>query len=456
MAHPPDMHHPPSVSGTEEKRVYSVSQLNREVKQLLLQNLPQVWLEGELSNVARPASGHLYFLLKDEHAQVRGVMFSWANRSLPFEPGDGMHVLVRADVTLYEPRGQYQLIVEHMEEAGVGLLQRRYEELKRRLSEEGLFDAARKRALPRFPATLCIVTSATGAAIRDILSVLARRFPLLTVRVYAVAVQGEASAPAVVDAIQTINRRKDGDVIILARGGGSIEDLWSFNEESVARAIVASELPVVTGIGHEVDFTIADFAADLRAPTPSAAAELVVPDAAEILETLEQLRESMTYLVHTAAGNLHQALDWMRQRLEHLHPKLTVQRNRQLLAELARRIESAAKLKHSYQDNALISLHARLGRLSPELQVHKSRTQLAHLHTCLNHLVRAKREHEEHLLEALAHALDTASPNATLERGYSIVTLEKSGQVLRDAAKAGPDERIQVQLAKGRFSARVE
>ena len=436
--------------------MYSVSQLNREVKHLLLQNLPQVWLEGELSNVARPASGHLYFSLKDEHAQVRGVMFSRANRSLPFEPSDGMHVLVRASVTLYEPRGQYQLIIEHMEEAGVGILQRRYEELKRRLSEEGLFSATHKQALPGFPATLCIVTSATGAAIRDMRSGWARRFPPLSVQIYAIPVQGEASAPAVVDAIQTINRRKDADVIILARGGGSIEDLWSFNEESVARAIFASELPVVTGIGHEVDFTIADFVADLRAPTPSAAAELVVPDAADILETLEQLRESMTYLVHTAAGNLHQTLDWMRQRLEHLHPKLTVQRNRQLLVELARRAENAAKLKHSYQDNALISLHARLGRLSPELQIHKSRIQLTHLYSRLNHLVRVKKEHEEHQLEALARSLDTASPNATLERGYSIVTLEKSGHILRDAAKASPDERIQVQLAKGRLSARVE
>ena len=446
----------PSDSDTAERQVYTVSQLNREVKHLLLQNLPQVWLEGELSNVARPASGHLYFLLKDEDAQVRGVMFSRANRSLPFEPKDGIHVLVRASVTLYEPRGQYQLIVEHMEEAGVGVLQRRYEALKRRLSEEGLFDAVHKQALPRFPKTLCIVTSATGAAIRDILSVLARRFPLLTIRIYAIAVQGEASAPAVVDAIQTINRRKDGDVIILARGGGSIEDLWSFNEESVARAIFASELPVVTGIGHEVDFTIADFVADLRAPTPSAAAELVAPDAAEILETLGQLGESMTHLIHTAAGNLHQTLDWMRQRLEHLHPKLTVQRNRQLLVELARRAEHAAKLKHSYQDNALISLQARFARLSPELQIHQSRDRLAHLNTRLNHLLCTKKEHEEHRLEALARALDTASPNATLKRGYSIVTLEKSGQVLRDAAKTSPNERIRVQLAKGRLSARVE
>lgn len=450
------MDHPPSVSDTTQRQVYSVSQLNREVKQLLLQNLPQIWLEGELSNVARPASGHLYFLLKDEHAQVRGVMFRQANRALPFQPSDGMHVLVRASVSLYEPRGQYQLTVEHMEEAGVGILQRRYEALKRKLSEEGLFDTEHKQDLPRFPRTLCVVTSATGAAIRDILSVLARRFPPLTIRIYAIPVQGEASAGAVVDAIQTINRHRHGDVIILARGGGSIEDLWSFNEESVARAIFTSELPVVTGIGHEVDFTIADFVADLRAPTPSAAAELVVPHAGEILETLGQLRESMTYLIRTTAANLHQALDWMKQRLEHMHPKQTVHRNIQLLVELARRAENATKLKHSYQDNGLISLQARLGRLSPELQINKSRILLTHLHTQLSHLLCIKKEQAEHELEALARALDTASPNATLNRGYSIVTLEKSGQVLHDADEATRDERIQVQLARGRFSARVE
>ena len=450
------MDYSPSAYSSKERQVYSVTQLNREVKLLLQQYLPQVWLEGELSNVARPASGHLYFVLKDEHAQVRGVMFSRANRQLPFQPKDGMHALVRASVALYEPRGQFQLTVEHMEEAGVGRLQRRYEELKRKLSEEGLFASSHKQALPRFPKTLCIVTSATGAALRDILSVLGRRFPLLVIRIYAIPVQGEASASAVVDAIQTINERKDGDVIILARGGGPIEDLWSFNEESVARAIFASSLPIVTGIGHEVDFTIADFVADLRAPTPSAAAELVVPRATEILETLKQLSESMTYLTQTATGNLHQALDWMRQRLEHLHPKLIVQRNRQLLVDLSRHAENAMKLKHSYRNNALISLVARLERLSPELQIHKSRIQLTHLHEQLNHLLCTKKEQQEQILEALARALNTASPHATLKRGYAIVTLEKNGQILREANQVAPDERILVQPAKGRLSARVE
>lgn len=450
------MEHPQPDSGQKERRVYSVQQLNQEVKQLLQQNFPLLWIEGELSNTARPASGHLYFSLKDEYAQVRGVMFRHANQLLPFQPKDGMHVLVRARVGLYEPRGEYQITVEHMEEAGIGILQRRYEELKRKLNDEGLFSSAHKQALPPFPASLCIVTSATGAALRDILSVLGRRFPLLAIRVYAIPVQGEASAGAMVEAIQTINQRRDGDVIILARGGGSIEDLWSFNEESVARAIFASRLPIVTGIGHEVDFTIADFVADLRAPTPSAAAELTVPHVAKVLETLEQYYESINYLTHNAVSNLDQSVDWMVQRLEHLHPKLTVQRNKQHLAELEIRAESAIKLEHSRQDNGFISLLLRFGKLSPESQVDASGTHLTHLYGYLSNLLHMQMDQRKQKLETLIHALNTASPLATLNRGYSIVTLGKNGQILHDANQASPHEKILIQLAKGHLNARIE
>lgn len=451
-----NMDHPKPDSGQKERRVYSVRQLNQEVRQLLQQNFTLLWVKGELSNVARPASGHLYFSLKDEHSQVRGVMFRRTSHLLPFQPKDGMCVLVRARVGLYEPRGEYQLTIEHMEEAGIGVLQRRYEELKRKLSEEGLFSSVHKQALPPFPASLCIVTSATGAALHDILSVLGRRFPLLAIRVYAIPVQGEASADAVVEAIQTINQRRDGDVIILARGGGSIEDLWSFNEESVARAIFASELPVVTGIGHEVDFTIADFVADLRAPTPSAAAELVVPHATEVLETLEQYNGSMSHLVHNTVSNLYQSVDWMVQRLERLHPKLTVQRNKQLLVELERRAESAIRLKHSRQDNRLINLLLRFGKLSLGSQVHEFGIQLTHLYEHLDNLLRTQISQQEQKLETLIRALDTASPLATLNRGYSIVTLEKNGRILHDIRQATTHERILIQLARGHLNARIE
>lgn len=440
----------------EERQIYSVNQLNREVKQLLQQNFPLLWVEGELSNVARPASGHMYFSLKDEQAQVRCAMFRNANRQLPFQPEDGMHVLVRARVGLYEPRGEYQLTVEHMEEAGVGILQRRFEELKRKLSDEGLFAATRKQALPSFPKTLSVVTSATGAALRDILSVLRRRYPLLLVRVYAVPVQGEESANAIVNAVQTINQRKDCDVIILARGGGSIEDLWSFNEEVVARAIFASKLPIVTGIGHEVDFTIADFVADLRAPTPSAAAELIVPHHEEVIETLEQFNKSLLYLIQDYLSNRYQSIDWMAQRLEFLHPKQTIQRNKEQLSILRRRALSAIKLQLSHQHNQLTNQLIRLENQSPKSRVHEARIKLTNLHRNLHNLLPVQLEQRNQQLMALIRTLDAVSPLGTLNRGYAIVTRENNGQILLDADQASIDEKILIRLAKGRLSAHID
>lgn len=446
-----------SGSSHQTRQIYSIRQLNQEVRRLLQQGFPPLlWVEGELSNVATPASGHVYFSLKDEHAQVRGVMFRSSSKLITLQPKEGMLVLVKARVELYEARGQFQLIVEHMEEAGIGILQRRYEELKRKLSNEGLFDAAHKKPLPPFPASLCIVTSATGAAIRDIISVLSRRFPGLAIRVYAIPVQGEASAGAIVEAIQTINRRKDGDIVILARGGGSIEDLWSFNEESVARAIFASRLPVVTGIGHEVDFTIADFVADMRAPTPSAAAELVVPDASTILESLKQHSDSVKFLTQNTISNLHQSIDWLSQRLEHLHPRLTVQRNSQFLLEMERRLESAVKLQHSRLDNNFITLLLRFGKLSPKALVHEFGIRLKHLHEHLDNVLHTQLEQRKQGLETWVRALGSASPQATLNRGYSIVTLKRDGQILRNTRQATRHEKIMIQLAKGHVDAYIE
>ncbi|HKL78459.1 MAG TPA: exodeoxyribonuclease VII large subunit, partial [Gammaproteobacteria bacterium] len=273
--------------------VYTVSRLNHEARGLLESGFPLLWIEGELSNLSRPSSGHMYFTLKDEQAQVRCAMFRGRNRLLRFKPADGTKVLIRAQVSLYVARGEFQLIVEHMEEAGEGALQRAFEELKRKLAAEGLFADELKRPLPTFPRQVGVITSATGAAVRDVLTTLRRRFPALPVVVYPVPVQGQAAAPAIAEALATANRRAECDVLILTRGGGSLEDLWSFNEPEVARAIRTSDLPVVVGVGHEVDVTIADFAADVRAPTPSAAAELVVPDAREWLATLDRLRRRL-------------------------------------------------------------------------------------------------------------------------------------------------------------------
>ncbi len=440
----------------EQRQVYSVSQLNQEVKQLLQKRFPLLWIEGELSNLARPTSGHIYFSLKDEQAQVRCAMFRNANRQLSFQPEDGMHVLARARVGLYEPRGEYQLTVEHMEEAGVGILQRRYEELKRKLSNEGLFNEAHKQSLPAFPNTLSIVTSATGAALHDILSVLRRKYPILAVRIYAVPVQGEASADAIVSAIRTINQRKDCDVIILARGGGSIEDLWSFNEEPVARAIYASNLPIVTGIGHEVDFTIADFVADLRAATPSAAAELIVPHQEELIEMLEQFRKSLLSSIQDYLSTIYQSIDWIIQRLEFLHPKQAILRNKEQLVELRRRALSAIQLKLSNQHNQLNKLLIRFENQSPKARVHEAKIQLFNAHRDLHRLLLMQFEQRNHQLKALTRTLDAVSPLGTLNRGYSIVTRASNSQIIHDADQVTLHEKILIQLAKGRLSAHID
>jgi len=274
---------------TANRDIYSVSRLNREVRVLLERGFGSVWLEAEISNFAKPSSGHWYFSLKDAAAQVRCCMFRQRNMLCAFAARDGQKVLVRARIGLYEPRGEYQLVIDHMEDSGLGALKRQFEELSAKLAAEGLFAAERKRPLPMIPKRIGVITSPTGAAIRDILHVLARRFAAVPVLIYPVAVQGATAAAEIAAAVRLAGRRAECDVLILARGGGSLEDLWAFNDEALARAIVASPIPVVSGIGHEIDFTIADFAADVRAPTPSAAAEIAVPDGEEWLISLSRL-----------------------------------------------------------------------------------------------------------------------------------------------------------------------
>ena len=440
----------------EERQVYSVQQLNREVKQLLQQSFPLLWVEGELSNVARPASGHIYFSLKDQRAQVRCTMFRNANRALPFQPENGMQVLVRARVGVYEPRGEYQLTIDHMEEAGIGILQRKFEALKQKLNQEGLFDSENKQHLPIYPKVVSIVTSATGAAIRDILSVLHRRYPLLTIRIYTVPVQGEGSAAAIVDAIQAINKRKDSDVAVVARGGGSIEDLWSFNDEEVARAIYASKIPIVAGVGHEVDFTIADFVADVRAATPTAAAELITPHQDELLETFEQYDSTLLYILRDTLSNLHQAIDWLSQRLEFLHPKQTIQRKQEYLIELQRRGFSAVKFTLSDRVHLFNKLSNKFENQSPYVRVREAKIKLVDLHKQIHRTIQVRLEHKQQALHALARTLDAVSPLGTLNRGYAIVSNQASEQILHDSKQVSKGDMISVQLAKGHLSAKVE
>jgi exodeoxyribonuclease VII large subunit len=399
----------PSPPPTARRDVYTVSRLNREARLLLEHGLPALWLEGELSNFARPSSGHWYFSLKDDAAQVRCAMFRGANSRVRVVPRDGLHVLVRARVGLYEPRGEYQLVVEQLEDAGEGALRRRYEELKNRLDAEGLFDAAAKRPIPRLPRRIGVITSPTGAAIRDILHVLARRFPAVPVLVYPVPVQGTGAAADIAAALRLASSRADADVLILARGGGSLEDLWSFNEEIVARAIRASRIPVITGIGHEVDTTIADYAADLRAPTPSGAAELAVPDRLEWLRGLAQARARLAGAWDRAHGTRRERLGWLARRLELTHPRTR-------LAARAQRLDE---------------LEARLSRA-----------------------LRRGLSESRHRLAAAARTLQAVSPLATLERGYAIVTTSE-GHVVRSAGDIAPGTAIEARTAAGTLLATV-
>src|SRR5215831_13461874 len=332
---------PPS----RDRDVYSVSRLNKEVRLLLESGMPLLWLEGELSNFAAPASGHWYFSLKDSAAQVRCAMWRQRNSAVRFRPKDGVAVLVRARVGLYEPRGEYQLIVEHMEEAGEGALKREFEKLKAKLAAEGLFAAERKRPLPAVPRRIGVVTSPTGAAIHDILRVLRARFPVAGVLVYPTAVQGAAAVPEIVRAIEAASRRQECDVLIVARGGGSLEDLWCFNDERVARAIVACQIPTVSGVGHEVDVTIADFVADLRAPTPSAAALAATPDKAAWLESLALMATRLGGAMRRYLRAQLLSLAALTQRMQISHPGARLLQHAQRLDDLEQRLRLALRAR---------------------------------------------------------------------------------------------------------------
>ncbi len=435
--------------------IYSVSQLNREARQLLEGGLPLLWVEGEISNLARPSSGHLYFSLKDAAAQVRCAMFRTRNNHLPFTPRDGMQVLVRARVSLYEPRGDFQLIAEHMEEAGDGALRRAFEALKQRLFNEGLFDADHKKPLPPFPRQLGVITSPTGAAIRDILTVLKRRFPALPVLVYPVPVQGQGAGHKIAAAIALADRRNECDVLMLARGGGSLEDLWAFNEEEVARAIHACTLPVVTGIGHEVDFTIADFVADQRAPTPSAAAALVCPDRTQLSKSVDTLRRRLTTLVTGRVENSRQLTHWLNKRLAQQHPGQRLRLQSQRLDEIDQRMHRAigSQLRHGGARFAEIS--ARLQRHSPLPGLRRLQADYTDLHHRLIMGLRVALRTRQQNLAAVMRALDTVSPLATLSRGYAIVLREPDRQVVKSSAQVTPGQQIQTRLAKGRLLCNV-
>ncbi len=438
-----------------DRDVYTPSRLNREVRLLLEHGMPVVWIEAELSNFSRPASGHWYFTLKDRDAQVRCAMFRQRNSLVRFTPAEGKLVLARARVGLYEPRGEFQLVVEHMEDAGVGALKREFERLKEKLAAEGLFDAAAKRPLPAVPGRIGVITSPTGAAIRDILNILGRRFPAAPVLIYPTPVQGAAAVPGLLAALALAAGRRECDALIVARGGGSIEDLWAFNDEQVARAIRASPIPVVTGIGHEVDFTIADFVADVRAPTPSGAAELVVPDGEAWRAALQRLEARFQQAIRRELRVQTERHGALEHRLGRADPARRLQDASQKLDELAERLRRAAAAALASRELRLQRLAARFDRTSPAARLQALRLREITLGARLRAALARRVEQAGRRLALAQRGLHAVSPLATLGRGYAIVSRTEDGTLLRSAGDAKPGDIIEARLGAGRLRATV-
>ncbi len=414
--------------------VYSPSELNHEARIHLEAGFGRVWVEGEISNLSRPASGHVYFSLKDDKAQISCALFRSNTYGLGFKPENGMLVRARGRVSLYEARGNYQLIADSMVRAGEGLLRAKFELLKNNLEAEGLFSEASKKALPRFPLRIAVVTSPSGAALRDILNVLQRRWPLAQVRVYGVPVQGDNAAPAIAGALAAANRHGWAELIVAGRGGGSLEDLWAFNEEVVARAVFASELPVVSAVGHEIDFSISDFVADLRAPTPSAAAELISPDQRALKQSLAALDNRLLQRIQYLMQRSSQRLDHLAHRLQQQHPGQRLLQHRKLLQQARQRLQLAGK------------------RIVPERRRH---LQDMYQHRILPAARRMLAERRR-MLQDLVRTLNAVSPLPTLARGYAIVTDAESGHSISSVENVKPGQALLTQLTDGRIRSTTE
>ncbi len=431
--------------------VLTVSELNRMARRALESQLPLLWVEGEISNFIRAASGHWYFSLKDAHAQVRCVMFRGRNQFAGFTPANGDHVEVRALPSLYEARGEFQLGAESIRRAGAGRLYEAFLKLKAKLEAEGLFDPLGKRALPRFPRCIGIVTSPQAAALHDVLTALARRMPGLPVILYPTPVQGTGAGAQIAAAIRTAGARAECDVLLVCRGGGSLEDLWAFNDEAVARAIAASPIPVVSGVGHETDFTLADFAADLRAPTPTAAAELASPVRQELLLQLEQLARQLQHHLIRRQQNETQRLDYLARRL--VHPAELLRRQQLGLSQLAQRLHHAVRSRLSREQGQITQLNQRL--VTPLRAIRREQLGLDALSARSRRAIQNGLMQRQLNLARLSSSLDHLSPEGVLARGYSIVQLE-NGTVIQDAATLESGDSIGIRLHRGHVRATVK
>ncbi len=435
------------------KEILSVTDLTVRIKLLLESSFETFWVEGEISNLRRPASGHVYFTLKDEKSQIRAVMFRPALRAVRFDLEDGMQVILRARLNVYEPRGEYQLIADAAEPKGLGALQKAFEQLKARLQEEGLFDPVHKKPLPFLPRRIGVITSPTGAVIRDILNITGRRFPSADILISPVRVQGVEAPPEIVAALQDMNAVGGVDVIILARGGGSLEDLAPFNDERVARAIFQSRIPVISAVGHEIDFTIADFVADLRAPTPSAAAELVVP-------IRRELRESLAVLQQRVSRGCRQLMDMMRERVTLLGERLRDPRRdvadlRMRLDDRAGQLATALSNGTAARKSRMLGVQNHLRLMSPAARIRERFFVLENVNKNMIAAFRRTLEHSRKTLAADMAVLDSLSPLSVLKRGYGIVTKLPEGVIVREAASVIPGDDVAVRLSVGGFRAKV-
>ena len=434
--------------------IYSVSQLNQSVRLMLENQLGAVWLTGEISNFSQPVSGHWYLSLKDENAQVRCAMFRMKNLRVSFRPTNGMQVLVRANVSLYEPRGDYQLIIESMHLAGEGLLMQQFEALKMKLAAEGLFAQHLKKNLPHFSKAVGIITSKTGAALQDILHILQRRDPSLKIIIYPTAVQGKDAATDIAQMIELANQRQEVDVLIVGRGGGSLEDLWCFNEEMVARAIFHSHLPVISAVGHETDVTIADFVADVRAPTPSAAAELVSRNQTELLQQLQYRRQRLEIALDRLFAEKQQKLKHLSLRLHNQHPQAQLRIQQQLITQLSHQLQQT--LRHHWQKTAenLTALSMRLYKNPLPLRLQQYEQQLAQLKVRLNSHMNLTLSLQQKQLAHLCGKLDSLSPLKVLARGYSI-TQNQQNLTIRSIKDVNVGEHIKTRLTDGNIISQV-
>ncbi len=434
--------------------VLTVTELTTQIRLSLEQAFPELWVQGEVSNLRTPSSGHLYFTLKDQTSQIRAVLFRGVANQLRFALRDGLQVIVRGRLSVYEVRGDYQIILEYLEPKGIGALQLAFEQLKEKLEREGLFDSARKRPLPFFPRKVGIVTSPSGAAIQDMLTIMKRRCPVLSVLIYPVAVQGEGAAEQIAEAIAILGRKRDVEVIIVGRGGGSLEDLWCFNEEIVVRAIAESKVPVVSAVGHEIDFTLADFAADYRAPTPSAAAEVVSPVLGDLIESIGSRWDCLVQHMQGKLTVLRHRVQMSRQEIP--DPLRWVYRQAQRLDDLNNRLRVALRIQHSNIRPRLLALNSVLTVHSPQARIGRALVLVPQLLSRLKHAILGSVGLKRHVFQSRLSGLNTLNPLAILSRGYSVIESLPEGFIVKNAKDVSPGSRIRARLAEGQLSCVVD